>query len=112
MTDQERPVAEIPFAELVEDRSQSLADIQTCATALRLGVKLHRDGYPVQDRQDGNRRIIATIDGEIRARLAVAQRMRELSADLITRIEAGQPIEQSGANFQELKSLLVQGTRW
>ena len=61
-------IAAIPTAELRADLAESIEDIAICEQALRIGITHHRDGLPVQDRIQGNRRIIAKIKAELNRR--------------------------------------------
>ena len=63
-----RDIRKIPTAELLEDRRASEADIMVCQTALAAGITQHRDGLPVQQRLDANRKIVAAIDAELARR--------------------------------------------
>lgn len=60
------------LAELASDRAASVADIEICGAALRLGVRFHRDGLSVEQRLKTNRDIIETIDAEILRRETAA----------------------------------------
>jgi hypothetical protein len=63
-------IAAISLEQLLTDRAESEADIRTCHFALACGVTHHKDGLPVQERIDGNQRIIAVIDAELERRTA------------------------------------------
>jgi hypothetical protein len=64
-------IAIIPDEELERDRQESIADIAVCERALAIGYHTHRDGLPVQERLDGNRKIITKIEAEQQRRLTV-----------------------------------------
>lgn len=65
-------IADIPLAQLVDDRDASLADVVICELALSVGITHHRDGLPVAYQLEVNRQIVETIDREL-ARRAVAE---------------------------------------
>jgi len=65
-------IAAIPLDELFSDRSESVRDVKYCEYALLQGVTRYggpnHDADSVQDRLDGNLRIIAAIDTELARR--------------------------------------------
>lgn len=65
------PIKDLSYTEIADDREASVKDIADCEAALRIGVTTYSGGS-VQDRIEGNRRIIETIDAELarRSRLA------------------------------------------
>lgn len=64
----------IPDEELERDRKDSIADIDICRAALSIGYHTHRDGLPVQERIDGNQKIIAKIEAERARRKVIYER--------------------------------------
>jgi hypothetical protein len=65
-------IDEMSEMELRDDRAASEADIRVCHMALACGVTHHKDGLPVQERLDTNKRIIEIIDAELAKRYSVA----------------------------------------
>jgi hypothetical protein len=65
-------ITKIQLSELIEDREASVKDISECGLALRLGVTryggVNHDEKSVQDRIDGNIKIIEVIDAELKRR--------------------------------------------
>lgn len=61
-------IATIPTTELRVDLHESIDDVIICEAAMRLGITNHRDGFPVADRLQTNRRIIARIEAELARR--------------------------------------------
>lgn len=74
-------ITKIPESELQADWQESQNDIGVCEAALKLGIEIYSGGK-VQDRLDGNRKIMARIEAELARRDAVAENhQRNIEAD-------------------------------
>lgn len=77
----------IPVSELMEDLRESVTDIDICQVALAVGITHHRDGMPVQDRIEGNDRIIKIITAELQRRGCQQPRTASFAAPSAVRAE-------------------------
>ena len=60
-------ITQIPIDELLKDKTESLADIQNCQIALRVGI-IEYSGGSVQERLDINQKIVNKINEELKRR--------------------------------------------
>ena len=72
MSDKRIDISTIMLSDLLEDRTASLEDIETCKYALERGVtryggQFHND-YSVQDRMETNKAIVERIEAELKRR--------------------------------------------
>ena len=57
----------IPRTELLKDRKESVDDVKICEQALKADIRSYSGGF-VQERLDTNKRIIITINVELKRR--------------------------------------------
>jgi hypothetical protein len=60
-----RRLEDIPLSKLRADRLETIEDIALCKRALKAGVTHYLGGRSVQERLDGNKRILGIIEGLI-----------------------------------------------
>ena len=61
-------LATVPTEELAGDLQACHDDIAVCEACLKAGVTHHKDGFPVQERIDTNRKIADLITAELERR--------------------------------------------
>lgn len=63
-------ITKMPHTELMKDKTESLAFIEVCQSALDMGVTTYGNGKSVQRRLEVNQGIVRKIDAELARREA------------------------------------------
>ncbi len=61
-------IMKVPDNELIEDRFQSLCDMEVCREGLRLGIHYYSDGQSTTKRLHTDKRIVKAIEKELTRR--------------------------------------------